>query len=96
MAYSTFCVLTVAGGLMLRFRQPFLKRPYQPNFLIPVFFCLISFLLVARSIILAPLQGFVLLLLVAFGSALHRFSRRLESAAETEMSSPLSTYGDER
>ena len=62
---------------MLRFREPSLKRPYQPNFLIPVIFCAVSFLLVVRSIILAPLHGLVLLLLIGLGSILHLYRHQL-------------------
>lgn len=92
-AISTFFFLTVSGGLMLRFREPSLKRPYQPNFLIPVIFCAASFLLVVRSVILAPLQGLALLLLIGLGVVLHHYRHRLGNG---NMGSPTARYVDER
>ena len=81
---------------MLRFREPSLIRPYQPNSLIPIIFCAVTFLLVVRSVILAPLQGLILLLLVGLSSILHYFRRRTDNGIDENMGSPLTTYGDER
>lgn len=78
---------------MLRFREPSLKRPYQPNFLVPVTFCAVILLLTARSIILAPLQGLALLFLIGLGTVLHRFRHHIGN--ET-MGTPLTRYDDER
>lgn len=96
---------------MLRFREPSLKRPYRPNFLIPAIFCVVIFLLFVRSIILAPLQGLALLLLVGLGSVLHLFRRRFghatgnrigdrdgdgEGDGDGDLGSPLTRFDDER
>ena len=77
---------------MLRFRDPPLKRPYQPTFMIPVIFCAAILLLFVRSIILAPLQGLALLLLIGLGSILHRFRHQIGNG---NMGSPLTRFDEE-
>lgn len=82
---------------MLRFREPSLKRPYQPNFLIPAIFCVAILLLVVRSIILAPLQGLALLLLIGLGLVLHLFRHRFENGhGNRNVGSPLTRFDDGR
>lgn len=76
----TFFFLTVLGGIILRFREPDLERPYQPFVLIPVIFALVSGFVVVRGAIFAPTQAFVLLGLWASGLGVYWARRRLQSS----------------
>ena len=71
-----FLFLTVLGGLLLRFREPNLARPYKPLILSPIIFCVISFVLVLRGMIFAPAQGIVLAILLGTGSLVHLYKSR--------------------
>lgn len=69
-AVFIFLFLTVLGSLILRIRQPALHRPYKPSILIPALFCIISFLLVLRGVIFAPVQSAILAVVIAAGGVI--------------------------
>ncbi|KAK3362410.1 amino acid transporter [Lasiosphaeria hispida] len=67
----TFFHLVVVGAIILRFREPALRRPYKPFILIPVTFALVSGFVVVRGALFAPQQAFVLLGVWGFGLLFH-------------------------
>ncbi|OBR14543.1 Amino acid transporter [Colletotrichum higginsianum IMI 349063] len=63
----TFFFLTVLGAVILRVREPKLRRPYKPFVLIPVVFALVSGFVVVRGAIFAPIQALILVVLWLVG-----------------------------
>ncbi|KAK6209851.1 hypothetical protein QIS74_11435 [Colletotrichum tabaci] len=63
----TFFFLTVLGAVILRIREPKLRRPYKPFVLIPVVFALVSGFVVVRGAIFAPIQALILVVLWLVG-----------------------------
>lgn len=59
----SFFFLTVVGAIVLRWKEPELKRPYKPYVLIPVVFSIVSGFVVARGAIFAPIQAIILIFL---------------------------------
>ncbi|KAK2035885.1 hypothetical protein LZ31DRAFT_298778, partial [Colletotrichum somersetense] len=59
--------LTVLGAVVLRVREPKLRRPYKPLVLIPVVFALVSGFVVVRGAIFAPVQALILIVLWLVG-----------------------------
>ncbi|KAF8535140.1 amino acid/polyamine transporter I [Trichophaea hybrida] len=72
MAEYTFFFLTVVGLLILRFREPELRRPYKPIIAVPVVFCLVSAAVLFRTAVFVPLQAVILVLLFVGGVVVHR------------------------
>ncbi len=75
----TFLFLTVLGAIILRYREPDLKRPYKPFILTPVTFALVSGFVVVRGAAFAPAQAFVLVGLWGLGLAFY-WARRWHQA----------------
>jgi amino acid transporter len=73
MAEYTFFFLSVVGLVILRFREPSLRRPYKPWFAVPVIFCLVSAAVLFRTAVFVPVQAAILLLLFAGGVVVHRW-----------------------
>ncbi|KAI1735314.1 amino acid/polyamine transporter I [Xylaria scruposa] len=67
----SFFFLTVLGAIVLRFREPGLRRPYKPFILIPAVFAVVSGFVVIRGAIFAPLLAAVLIVLWGIGGALY-------------------------
>ncbi|KAK4129100.1 amino acid transporter [Parathielavia appendiculata] len=67
----TFFFLTVMGAIILRYREPDLRRPYKPVLVIPVIFALVSGFVVVRGAAFAPTQAFILVGLWALGLAFY-------------------------
>ncbi|KAK1470156.1 hypothetical protein CCUS01_06540 [Colletotrichum cuscutae] len=63
----TFFFLTVLGAVILRVREPKLRRPYKPFVLIPIVFALVSGFVVVRGAIFAPVQALILIVLWIVG-----------------------------
>lgn len=63
----SFFFLTVLGAIVLRFREPDLRRPYKPIILIPVVFTLVSGFVVVRGAIFAPILAIVLIVVWVIG-----------------------------
>ncbi|KAF4628929.1 hypothetical protein G7Y89_g9223 [Cudoniella acicularis] len=63
----SFFFLTVVGAVVLRYREPKLKRPYKPFVGIPVAFALISGFVVVRGAIFAPVQAVTLIVVWVLG-----------------------------
>lgn len=72
----TFFFLTVAGTIILRFREPNLHRPYKPFVLIPGIFAIVSGFVVVRGAIFSPVQAGVLVVLWIIGVAYYYIRRR--------------------
>lgn len=72
----TFFFLTVMGAIVLRFREPWLERPYKPSLFVPVVFSLVSGFVVLRGAIFAPLQAAILLGLWVLGVVFYLARRR--------------------
>ncbi len=63
----SFFFLTVLGAIVLRIREPGLRRPYRPLILIPAIFAVVSGFVVVRGAIFAPALAAVLILLWGIG-----------------------------
>ncbi|GKT47733.1 b(0,+)-type amino acid transporter 1 [Colletotrichum spaethianum] len=72
----TFFFLTVLGAVILRLREPKLRRPYKPFVLIPVVFALVSGVVVVRGAIFAPVQALILIVLWLVGLAFYWARRK--------------------
>ncbi|KAF1993018.1 amino acid transporter [Amniculicola lignicola CBS 123094] len=57
----TFFFLTVLGDIILRFREPNLRRPFKPFIVIPGVFAVISGFVTIRGAIFAPVQAGILI-----------------------------------
>ncbi|KAH8671160.1 amino acid/polyamine transporter I [Xylariales sp. PMI_506] len=68
----SFFFLTVLGAIVLRFREPELRRPYKPFLLIPIIFAVVSGFVVIRGAIFAPRLAFVLIVVWALGLGYYR------------------------
>ena len=72
-----FFFLTVLGAIILRWREPDLRRPVKPFILIPALFAVISGFVVVRGAIFAPVQAGILVGIWFVGLVFWRFRRRL-------------------
>lgn len=63
----TFFLFTVIGAIILRFRQPDLRRPYKPFIGIPILFALVSAFVVIRGAAFAPVLAIILIVLWVIG-----------------------------
>ncbi|KAB8211466.1 amino acid/polyamine transporter I [Aspergillus parasiticus] len=72
----TFFLLTVLGAIILRFREPGLRRPYKPSITIPITFAIVSGFVVVRGAIFAPVQALVLLSLWIIGVGYYEVRKR--------------------
>ncbi|KAF2434606.1 amino acid transporter [Tothia fuscella] len=66
-AEYTFFFLTVAGDLILRYKEPDLQRPYKPSILFSILFAIVSGFVVVRCMIFAPVQLGVLVSVLVLG-----------------------------
>ncbi|KAH6652905.1 amino acid/polyamine transporter I [Truncatella angustata] len=73
----SFFFLTVLGAVILRFREPNLKRPYKPFLLVPLVFAAVSGFVVVRGAIFAPLLALVLIVVWAIGLGFYQIRRYL-------------------
>ncbi|KAI1346849.1 amino acid/polyamine transporter I [Xylaria sp. FL0043] len=67
----SFFFLTVLGAIVLRVREPGLRRPYRPFVLVPAVFAVVSGFVVVRGAIFAPVLAGVLIILWIVGVALY-------------------------
>lgn len=72
----TFFFLTVIGAIVLRFREPDLRRPYKPLIVIPILFAVVSGFVVIRGAAFAPVLAIVLLVLWLIGLLAYWAKRR--------------------
>ena len=79
LAEYAFFSLTVFGAIILRFREPELKRPVKPFFLIPATFALISGFVVIRGAVFAPVQAAILIVIWVIGAAFYFARKRILS-----------------
>ncbi|KAH0435743.1 amino acid transporter [Colletotrichum camelliae] len=81
----TFFFLTVLGAVVLRVREPKMRRPYKPFVLIPVVFALVSGFVVVRGAIFAPVQAVILIILWLVGLGFYWARRKYAArSARTE------------
>ncbi|KAK1993764.1 amino acid transporter [Colletotrichum falcatum] len=80
----TFFFLTVLGAVVLRVREPKLRRPYKPSVLVPAAFALVSGFVVVRGAIFAPVQALVLVGLWLVGLGFY-WARRKYYARRTRV-----------
>ena len=71
----SFFFLTVLGALVLRYREPDLRRPYKPFVLIPAIFVVVSGFVVVRGAIFAPVQAVILIVVWIIGAAFYQTRR---------------------
>ncbi|KAF2967322.1 hypothetical protein GQX73_g6238 [Xylaria multiplex] len=67
----SFFFLTVLGAIVLRIREPGLRRPYRPFILVPAIFAVVSGFVVIRGAIFAPVLAVVLIVLWIIGGLLY-------------------------
>ncbi|KAI0532316.1 amino acid/polyamine transporter I [Xylaria digitata] len=67
----SFFFLTVLGAIVLRIREPGLRRPYRPFILVPAIFAVVSGFVVIRGAIFAPVLAVVLIMLWIIGGLLY-------------------------
>lgn len=79
LAEYTFFFLTVLGAIILRFREPELKRPVKPFILIPILFALVSGFVVVRGAVFAPIQAAILIGIWVAGAVFYLVRRRVLS-----------------
>ncbi|SPO04323.1 related to large neutral amino acid transporter [Cephalotrichum gorgonifer] len=63
----TFFFLTVVGVIVLRIREPGLRRPYKPHVAVPAVFAVVSGFVVVRGAAFAPVQAGVLVAVWGLG-----------------------------
>ncbi|KAK9426142.1 hypothetical protein SUNI508_12596 [Seiridium unicorne] len=73
----SFFFLTVLGAIILRFREPSLKRPYKPFLLVPLVFAAVSGFVVVRGAIFAPMLALVLIVVWALGLGFYQARKYL-------------------
>ncbi|KAI5862030.1 amino acid transporter [Durotheca rogersii] len=73
----SFFFLTVLGAIVLRFREPELRRPYKPFLLVPVVFAAVSGFVVIRGAFFAPVLALVLIVLWVIGLGFYWAIKRL-------------------
>jgi L-type amino acid transporter 9 len=78
----SFFFLTTAGALVLRWKEPGLKRPYKPWVVVPGIFVVVSGFVVVRGAIFAPVQAGILVGVWVLGVGLWFIRRRGELRAE--------------
>ncbi|KAI1875263.1 hypothetical protein JX265_004321 [Neoarthrinium moseri] len=77
----SFFFLTVVGAVVLRFREPKLKRPYRPFLLVPLVFAAVSGFVVVRGAIFAPRLALVLVVVWALGLGFYQIRKYLGQSA---------------
>ncbi|KAF5861195.1 Y+L amino acid transporter [Aspergillus alliaceus] len=80
----SFFFLTVLGAIILRFREPDLRRPYKPFVLIPIIFALVSGFIVVRGAVFAPVQAVILISLWVIGVGYFQVRKRWAGEAVRE------------
>ncbi|TVY36193.1 b(0,+)-type amino acid transporter [Lachnellula subtilissima] len=80
----SFFFLTVLGAIILRYREPDLKRPYKPFILIPAIFVVVSGFIVIRGAIFAPVQAGILVLVWIIGGGFYFVRRSWTRTREVE------------
>lgn len=73
----TFFLITVIGVVVLRVREPGLRRPYKPNIAVPLVFAVVSGFVVVRGAAFAPVQAGVLVGVWAIGLLFYYLRRWL-------------------
>lgn len=80
----SFFFLTVLGAVILRFREPDLKRPYKPFLLVPLVFAAVSGFVVVRGAIFAPMLALVLIVVWALGLGFYQIRKYLAQRSASE------------
>ncbi|KAI0379311.1 amino acid transporter [Hypomontagnella monticulosa] len=73
----SFFFLTVLGAIVLRFREPGLRRPYKPFILIPIIFAVVSGFVVIRGAFFAPVLALVVIIVWVIGLGFYWIRKRL-------------------
>ncbi|OTB00534.1 hypothetical protein M426DRAFT_234788 [Hypoxylon sp. CI-4A] len=73
----SFFFLTVLGAIVLRFREPGLRRPYKPFILVPVVFAIVSGFVVVRGAFFAPVLALVVIVVWVIGLGFYWVRKRL-------------------
>lgn len=63
----SFFFLTVSGAIVLRYREPDLRRPYKPFILVPIVFAIVSGFVVIRGAFFAPVLALVVIVVWVIG-----------------------------
>lgn len=80
----SFFFLTVLGAIVLRFREPELRRPYKPFILVPIVFAVVSGFVVIRGAFFAPVLALVVIVVWIIGLGFYWVRRRLAARRSFE------------
>ena len=72
MALWIFYVSTAIALIILRFREPELRRPYRLPLVIPIVFSCVGIAIIIRSAIFAPISAATIVGLLVLGSLVSR------------------------
>ncbi|KAI1759779.1 amino acid transporter [Hypoxylon sp. FL1150] len=72
----SFFFLTVVGAIVLRFREPGLRRPYKPFVLVPAVFAVVSGFVVIRGAFFEPVLALVVIVVWVIGLVFYYARRR--------------------
>ena len=67
MSIWTFYLLTVLGLLVLRVKEPHLRRPYKTFLITPITFCIVAMFLLLMPIFAAPWEALAAFTFIAMG-----------------------------
>ncbi|KAH7308653.1 amino acid/polyamine transporter I [Stachybotrys elegans] len=81
----SFFFLTVLGAVILRYREPDLKRPYKPAIINPLIFIVVSGFVVVRGAVFAPVQAVVVVAIWGLGLVYYWAKRRWLDDSEPAM-----------
>ena len=66
-----FYVVTVAGVLVLRYREPDMNRPYKTFTVLPLFFIAMGSFIVIRESISSPISGAIFFIILVLAGICH-------------------------
>lgn len=79
----TFFFLAVLGAVVLRFRQPKLRRPCKPPIVVPAIFVVVSGFVVVRGAIFAPRLAAIIVGIWLIGLVYYWVQRRWRARRQT-------------
>jgi len=89
-----FYFMTVLGLIVLRIKEPTLKRPYKTWIVTPLTFCAIALFLLSMPVVAAPLEALAAVGFIAFGVPLYFLTQRPHSGGgHTLFESILQRFG---
>ncbi|KAI5455469.1 hypothetical protein NCC49_000279 [Naganishia albida] len=79
----TFYLLTVAGLIVLRYKEPNLERPYKTWLVTPIVFCVVALFLLLMPVVAAPLEALAAATFILAGIPAYYLTVRASRPAES-------------